>query len=247
MSDDGRPLALVVGASRGIGRATAIEMAAHGYAVAGWYRSDDAADAETRGLIEDGGGWYRGRRTDVADQTQVRDGFRDLRTLDATLATVIVCAGITRDGLAGTMSLEAFTGVLDTNLTGSFLVARGGLRAMRKRGGSIVLMSSTSGIRGQAGQANYSASKGGIIAMAQALAKEGAPLGVRVNCVAPGFVDTDMFRAMNPATRSSVVERIPLGRVGRAEEVARAARFLAGPESSYITGQTLVVDGGMTS
>lgn len=247
MSDDGRPLALIVGASRGIGRATAVEMATHGYQVIGWYRSDDAADAETRRLVEESGGRYRGRRTDVADQTQVREGFRDLRALDAPLATVVVCAGITRDGLAGTMSVDAFTSVLATNLTGSFLVARGGLRAMRRSGGSIVLMSSTSGIRGQAGQANYSASKGGIIAMTQALAKEGAQLGIRVNCVAPGFVDTDMFHAMNPATRASVVERIPLGRVGGPEEVARAVRFLASPESSYITGQTLVVDGGMTS
>lgn len=242
-----QPIALVVGASRGIGRATAIEMAAHGYRVVGWYRSDAAADAEVARQIADDGGWYQGRRTDITDQQQVREGLGDLRHTDGSLQAVIVSAGITKDGLAGTMSLEAFTGVLQTNLVGSFLVARGALRAMRRHGGSIVLMSSTSGIRGQAGQTNYAASKGGVIAMTQALAKEAAPLGIRVNSLAPGFVDTDMFRAMDPRTRASVTDRIPLGRVGRPAEIARAARFLAGPDSSYITGQTLVIDGGMTS
>lgn len=248
MSTPITPLALVVGASRGIGRATAVEMASVGYHVVGWYRNDDAANEQVRATIEAAGGSYRGQRVDITDERQVRDAFRDLRSRgEGDLTAVIVSAGITRDGLAGTMSLEAFTSVIATNLTGSFLVASAALRALRRTGGSIVLLSSTSGLRGPAGQANYAASKGGINAMTQSLAKEGARLGIRVNAVAPGFTDTDMFRAMDAGSKRTLVEHVPLGRVGAPEEIARAIRFLATPESSYITGQTIAVDGGVTS
>lgn len=248
-TDAARSIALVTGASRGIGRAAAVTLAAAGYDIAGWYRSNDDESSVTAALVQENGGTYVGTRLDVGDEDAVRTAMRALRSdfPSGGLRAVVVAAGITSDGFAGTMSAEKFRRVVETNLVGSFFVCRDALRVMRKTGGAIVLLSSTSGISGQPGQANYSASKGGINAMTQALAKEGAASGIRVNAVAPGFTDTDMYRAMDSATRQNLVKSIPLGRPGEPEEVARAIRFLATEESSYITGQVLAIDGGITA
>jgi 3-oxoacyl-[acyl-carrier protein] reductase len=243
-----RPLALVTGASRGIGRASAVALAEAGYDIAGWFRSSSDAALETAAAVASAGGAFHPLALDVSNETEVRAGFRTIRKeVPAPLRAVVCAAGITRDGLAGTMAAEAFDSVLATNLRGCFLLCREAIKAMRRSGGTIVLVSSVAGLSGQAGQANYSASKGGINAMTQALAKETASMGIRVNAVAPGYTQTDMFTAMDPAARARVGERVPMGRPGQPAEIAAAICFLSQDASSYITGQILAVDGGMTA
>ncbi|MDR1999133.1 MAG: SDR family oxidoreductase [Frankiaceae bacterium] len=243
-----RPVALISGASRGIGRATAVDLAAHGYDIFGFYGSRAAASEETAKLVADVGGRYDALRVDGADEAQVVRGFAELRgRVGRGPAAVVVSAGITGDGLAATMSAATFDRVIAVNLRGAFLVCRQAFRAMRRRGGSIVLVSSVSGLSGQPGQANYSASKGGVNALTQALAKEGAPLGIRVNAVAPGYTDTDMLAAMNPAARRQMLGHIPMGRTAAPAEIASVIRFALSPDASYMTGQVLVVDGGLTA
>ncbi|MFH5879171.1 SDR family oxidoreductase [Arthrobacter sp. NA-172] len=243
-----RPTALVTGSSRGIGRACATHMAKAGYDVVGFSRREEAEGSETAQLVAAAGGEYTSYEVDVSNEADVRAAFRSFLTSNSRrLDAVIVSAGITADGLTATMSADRFDSVIAVNLRGTFLICRESVKAMRKTGGAIVLLSSTSGLSGQAGQVNYSASKGGVNAMTQALAKEVAPLGIRVNAVAPGFTDTDMFRRMDPKARSSLTQHIPLQRVAEPDEVARAVRFLATEESSYITGHILSVDGGLTA
>jgi 3-oxoacyl-[acyl-carrier protein] reductase len=243
-----RPVALVTGASRGIGQASAVALAQAGYDIVGFSRSSTPDSSATGDLVEQAGGRYSAHGVDVSNESEVRAAFRSfLAETGRRLDALVVSAGITSDGLAATMSAERFDSVIAINLRGTFLVCREAIKAMRKSGGSIVLLSSTSGVSGQAGQVNYSASKGGVNAMTQSLAKEVAGMGIRVNAVAPGFTDTDMFRRMDAKARNELTRHIPLQRVAHADEVARAIRFLATPESSYITGQILPVDGGLTA
>lgn len=241
-----RPLVLVAGSSRGIGRAAAVEMARAGYDVVGWYRSGREADRQTARAVTSEGGAYDSTSVDVFDESAVRTAMREMRTL-GELKSVVITAGITSDGLAATMSAKKFLDVINVNLCGAFFVCRDALRLMRRTGGAIVVCSSISGLSGQAGQSNYSASKGGVNAMTQSLAKEAAPWGIRVNAVAPGYTDTDMLNSMDAASRRTLIERVPLRRVGTPQEVARAIRFLATDASSYITGQIIAVDGGLTA
>ncbi|MEU2246067.1 3-oxoacyl-ACP reductase FabG [Streptomyces sp. NPDC019224] len=237
--------ALVTGASRGIGAATALALAEHGCDVVLNYRAS-AAKAETvaeqiRAL---------GRKAllvqaDVGDEAQVMAMFKRIRTEWGPVQVAVLNSGVTADGHLAAMSSTKWQEVIGTNLTGSFLTAREATKQMYASGGSLVLIASTSGIAGRAGQANYAASKGGVISLAKTLSYEVAPRGIRVNVVAPGFIDTDMVKKVPPAHLKEALQVIPLGRTGTPAEVAQAAVFMASPAASYITGKVLTVDGGM--
>lgn len=241
------PITLVVGASRGIGKACALELARNGHDIVIFYRQDDEGAAGTVEAIRELGRRALAVRVDVSVEADVRAAFRTVLKDFGRIGSVVYSSGITADGLLATMSLNNWERVISTNLTGAFLVCRESVKALRKTGGSIVLISSTSGISGQPGQANYSATKGGINALTQSMAKEMASFGIRVNAVAPGFTNTDMLKQMDARARREYTRHIPLQRIGEPHEIAAAVAFLVGHQSSYITGQVLAVDGGLTS
>ncbi|YCK81089.1 3-oxoacyl-ACP reductase FabG [Arthrobacter sp. D3-18] len=240
-------ITLVVGASRGIGKACALELARNDHDIVIFYRQDDEGAAGTVEAIRELGRRALAVRVDVSVEADVRAAFRTVLKDFGRIGSVVYSSGITADGLLATMSLNNWERVISTNLTGAFLVCRESVKALRKTGGSIVLISSTSGISGQPGQANYSATKGGINALTQSMAKEMASFGIRVNAVAPGFTNTDMLKQMDARARREYTQHIPLQRIGEPHEIAAAVAFLIGHQSSYITGQVLAVDGGLTS
>ncbi|MEN3583999.1 SDR family NAD(P)-dependent oxidoreductase [Streptomyces sp. ZYX-F-203] len=237
--------ALVTGGSRGIGAAVAVALAEQGCDVAVNYRSHADKAGEVADRIRGLGRDCLLLRADVSDEAQVTAMYQELRAAWGTLDVAVLNSGVTADGHLAAMSGAKWRQVVDTNLTGTFLTAREATKLMYVGGGAIVLVSSTSGIAGRAGQANYAASKAGVIALGRTLAYEVAARGIRVNVVAPGFVDTDMVKALSPAHRARAQQDIPMGRMGTPEEVAQAAAFLAGAGASYITGKVLTVDGGM--
>ena len=238
--------ALVTGGSRGIGRAICLELAKNGASIAvnyaGTAQAAEAVAEECRAL----GVEAITVQADVADAgacaAMVKEVIAKLGHLD-----VLVCnAGITRDNLTLMMKEEDFDAVLDTNLKGAFHCMKAAYRPMMKQKyGRIVAMSSVVGLRGNAGQANYAASKAGLIGMCKSLAKELAGRNVTVNLVAPGFIDTDMTAALPETAREALLASIPMARLGQPEDVARAVAFFAREESGYVTGQVLCVDGGM--
>ena len=242
-------IALVTGASRGIGRAIALQLAAHGADVF-CTSTKEGGCADTLaaiGALAAGAGKATALVADVADGTSAELLAKTVLERAGRLDFLVNNAGITRDGLFLRMSSDDFDAVLATNLRGAFLVCKAFARAMCKsRGGRIVNIGSVVGLTGHAGQANYAASKAGLIGLSKSLAQEFAGRGITVNVIAPGFITTDMTAGLPADAKEAMLQQIPLARFGQPEDVAKAVSFLCSEDAAYITGQTLVVDGGMT-
>jgi 3-oxoacyl-[acyl-carrier protein] reductase len=237
-------VALVTGASRGIGRAIAHTLAAQGYKVIGTATSDAGAQAIGEALAGFAG--CRGARLDVNDKAAAEALVEAIVKEHGGLQVLVNNAGITRDQLALRMKDEDWAAVLDTNLGAVFRMCRAVMRNMMKqRYGRIVNITSVVGASGNAGQANYAAAKAGVAGMTRALARELGSRNITVNCVAPGFIATDMTDALPEAQKAALQQQIPLGRLGTSEEIAHAVAFLASPLAGYITGAELHVNGGM--
>ncbi|MDE1978468.1 MAG: 3-oxoacyl-ACP reductase FabG [Betaproteobacteria bacterium] len=236
-------IALVTGASRGIGAAIAADLAAAGARVIGTATSESGANAITEALRAFGG---RGAVLDVNDAETGARLVDEIVKAEGGLQILVNNAGITRDMLAMRMSDADWDAVISTNLSSVFRMSRAVMRPMMKqRYGRIVNITSVVGASGNPGQANYAAAKAGVAGMTRALAQELGSRNITVNCVAPGFIDTDMTRALTEAQTQPMLARIPLGRLGKPEEIAHAVSFLASPLAAYITGAVLHVNGGM--
>jgi len=229
---------LVTGGSRGIGLACARAFAAEGHRVAVTYRSSPPPASDTDGLL-----WIR---CDITDQAEVDGAFAKVEEELGPVEVLVANAGITDDMLVLRMDDEAFSRVVDTNLTGGFRTARRAVqKMMRARFGRIIFISSVVGATGQAGQANYAASKAGLVGLARSLAREFASRSITVNVVAPGPIDTDMIAALSDERRAAITDVVPLARFGTPQEVAATVVFLASDDAGYITGAVVPVDGGL--
>ena len=238
--------ALVTGGSRGIGRAVCLELARQGARVAVNYAGNAAAAEETVQACAARGAEAFAVQADVADAAACEAMVKEVLARFGRLDILVNNAGVTRDGLMPMMKEADWDAVLDTNLKGAFHCMKAVYRPMMKQKyGRIVNLSSIVGLRGNAGQANYAASKAGLIGLTKSMAKELAARNVTVNAVAPGFIDTDMTAALPEKAREAMLTTIPMGRLGQAEDVAQAVAFFAGDASAYVTGQVLCVDGGM--
>lgn len=239
-------VAVVTGASRGIGRAVALKLAADGATVVINYNGSVEKAEEVKKEIEKNGGKAEVMQCNVSDfqacETFIKGIIKNFGSLDILVNN----AGITKDGLLMKMSEADYDAVMDTNLKGTFNCIRFAARQMMKqRSGRIINMSSVSGVLGNAGQANYSASKAGVIGLTKATAREVASRGITVNAIAPGFINTEMTAGLPENVKESAVSQIPLGSFGEPEDIAEAVAFLASDHAKYITGQVLCVDGGM--
>jgi 3-oxoacyl-[acyl-carrier protein] reductase len=236
-------VALVTGGSRGIGRGIADALAAAGARVAVVARDQARAQTAAEALTGDG---HAGFACDVSDEAAIDSLVKAVEAQLAPVDILVNNAGITEDNLLIRMSTDAWDRVLDTNLRAAFLLMRAVAKGMmRRRSGRIINITSVVGITGNAGQANYAASKAGLIGLTKSVAKELASRSVLCNAVAPGFIETEMTAELTGETREALLGQIALGRLGQPADIAAVVRFLAGPGASYITGQTLVVDGGM--
>lgn len=238
--------ALVTGASRGIGRAIALRLAQEGYAVAINYAGAPTESEEVKHTIEEMGGRALLIHCDVSKAEDVSAMFDTIKAEFGRLDVLVNNAGITRDSLMVRLKEENWDAVIDTDMKSIFLTMKAAAPIMMKqRKGAIVNIASVVGITGNVGQLNYSAAKAGVIGMTKTAAKELASRGVRVNAVAPGFIATAMTEVLPEKVKEDMIHSIPLGRMGQAEDVAKAVCFLASDEAAYITGQVLKVDGGM--
>lgn len=239
-------VALVTGASRGIGKAIALTLAKYGADVAVNYNGSKEKAEEVAEEIRAMGRQALLIQGSVANADACGEMFRQVEETYGKVDILVNNAGITRDNLAVRMTEEEFTQVIDTNLKGAFFCMKeAGKRMMKKRYGRIVNISSISGVHGNAGQINYCAAKAGVIGMTKSLAKELAARNVTVNAVAPGYIETDMTAVLPEKVREAALSQIPLKRMGKPEDIAETVAFLASDRASYITGQTVLVDGGM--
>ena len=241
MSFEGK-IVLVTGASRGIGRATAESFVARGAKVIGTATSESGAQAISQYLGESGKGFM----LDVVDAQSIDSVLKLIREEFGEIDILVNNAGITRDNLLMRMKDDEWQDILDTNLTSVFRLSKAVMRAMmKKRFGRIITIGSVVGTMGNAGQANYAAAKAGLIGFSKSLAREVASRGITVNVVAPGFIETDMTRALTEDQRAGILAQVPASRLGDVKEIASAVAFLASDEAGYITGETLHVNGGM--
>ena len=240
-------VALVTGASRGIGRAVALKLASDGYRVAINYQNSASAAQDVLERIRASGGTAIAVQADVSSAEQVKGLFSAVAKELGPVEVLVNNAGITRDNLLVRMSDEEWDSVVRTNLNSVFFCARAAIRTMMKaRFGRIVAMSSVSGLAGNAGQANYAAAKAGILGIIKSIAREAGSRGVTANVIAPGYIETDMTASLADSVRERVLAQIPAGRYGSPDDIANVAAFLVSDAASYINGQVIAVDGGMT-
>lgn len=240
--DTNKKLAIVTGASRGIGRAIAERLVADGFFVIGTATSDSGAEAISAYLADNG----KGYKLNVSDAADIESFIKSTGDAYGTPAVLVNNAGITRDNLLMRMKDEEWDDIINTNLTSIFRMSKAVLRGMMKvRYGRIINISSVVGSTGNAGQTNYAAAKAGMVGFAKSMAKEVGSRGITVNTVAPGFIDTDMTKELSDDIKNALLGSIALGRLGQPEEIAHAVSFLASEQASYITGETLHVNGGM--
>ena len=235
-------VALVTGASRGIGAAIASALAGAGATVIGTATSQNGAGAISEALGDRG----RGIVLDIADADSVDAALKDVQANEGTPTILVNNAGITRDNLLMRMKPEEWNEVITTNLSGVYRLCKGCLRGMMKaKNGRIINIASVIGVMGNAGQSNYAAAKAGVIGFSKSLAREIGSRNITVNVVAPGFIDTDMTRVLPEDQRAAMLSQVPLGRLGKSEDIANAVLFLASKAAAYVTGETLHVNGGM--
>lgn len=239
-------IAIVTGASRGIGRQTALTLASYGATVIVNYNGSKEKAESVVEEIQFMGGRSRAYQANVADTEEVKQMMNEVKKEFGRIDILVNNAGITKDNLLMAMKEEEFDSVIDTNLKGAFLCMKHVIRIMlRQRYGRIINVSSVSGVMGNAGQINYCASKAGLLGMTKSLAREVGSRGITVNAVAPGYIDTEMTKDLPEEVKAGFVESISLKRMGNPKEIAEAVAFLASDRASYITGQTISVDGGM--
>jgi len=239
-------VAVVTGAGRGIGHAIAVRLANEGARVASVSRTEANAQKTADEINASRADAAKAYAVDVADQTAVQEAAAKIFADFGRVDILVNNAGVTRDGLSMRMSMEDWDTVLNTNLKGAFNFTQAVMRPMiKQRSGLIINISSIAGLTGNAGQANYSASKAGLIGLTKTLARELASRGITVNAVAPGLIETDMTTVLSDEIRQSILQKVPLGKLGEPDDIAGAVAYLASPEAKYITGQVLTVDGGM--
>jgi 3-oxoacyl-[acyl-carrier protein] reductase len=239
-------VAVVTGAGRGIGHAIAVRLAKEGARVACVSRTEANAQRTADEINMTQSDAAKAYAVDVADQAAVQKAAAQILDDFGRVDILVNNAGVTRDGLSMRMSMDDWDTVLNTNLKGAFTFTQALMRPMiKQRSGRIINISSIAGLTGNAGQANYSASKAGLIGLTKTLARELASRGITVNAVAPGLIETDMTTVLSEEIRQAILQKVPLGKLGEPEDIAGAVAYLASPEAKYITGQVLTVDGGM--